>query len=235
MVLAALFPALVIAVEEGDTRAEVLAELGPPQSTMAVGNQEFLTFANGRVVLTDGKVSAMRGELDPAASPSVKPAAVAPRAAAAPVKRSAPPRRARWYTDIDAAMAAAADGDKRILALFTGSDWCPPCQQFEAEVAHDEQFAGIFAPDFIFFKSDWLRNTPQPRAVAEEVDRLRREYGIRRYPTLKILNASGEELDEVDWTSVRGGTLKEAMIEAIDDSRRATAGGKKASGSWWPF
>lgn len=71
--------------------------------------------------------------------------------------------------------------------------------------------------------------------MEQEVARVRREYGIRRYPTLMVLNAAGEELDEVDWTSVRGGSFKEIMIEAIDDSRIATKDGKKASSSWWPF
>ena len=106
---------------------------------------------------------------------------------------------------------------------------------FEAEVAKDEQFAGIFGPSFVFFKNDWLRNTPRPAAITAKVDRVRQEYGISQYPTLMILDAEGEELDTVDWTSVRGGTFKEAMIEAIDESRKATAGGNKASSSWWPF
>lgn len=106
---------------------------------------------------------------------------------------------------------------------------------FEAEVAHDQQFAGIFASSFVFYKCDWLRNTPQPPAVEQEVSRVRREYGISQYPTLMVLNAEGEELDEVDWTSVRGGSFKEIMIEAIDDSRIATKDGQKASSSWWPF
>jgi thiol-disulfide isomerase/thioredoxin len=119
--------------------------------------------------------------------------------------------------------------NKRILALFTGSDWCPPCRQFEVEVAHDEQFAGIFANSFVFFKNDWLRNTPQPREVLAEVSRVGHKYGISRYPTLKILNADGEVLGDVKWTEVRGGgSFKEIMIEAIDDTRKATKNGKAA-------
>ena len=122
-----------------------------------------------------------------------------------------------------------------ILALFTGSDWCGPCQQFEAEVAHDEQFAGIFSNAFIFFKSDWLRNTPQPESVQAEVGRLKRKYFITAYPTLLVLNAKGEKLDEVAWTKIQAGSFKECMIEAIDNSRKATKGGKKTGGGWWPF
>ncbi len=228
-----LLSASAWALQTGDSRADVLAELGKPKSTMAAGNREFLTYPQGRVELTDGKVTAWRGGF-------AKPDAVKEVKSTQPKPSPKPPpgamvSKGHWFTDLEAAKQEAARTNKRILALFTGSDWCPPCQQFEAQVAHDDQFVGIFAPSFVFFKNDWLRNTPQPPAIADEVNRLRRTYDISYYPTLKILGADGEELDEVAWTKVRGGTLKEAMIEAIDDSRKATAGGKKAPSSWWPF
>lgn len=233
-----LCPAALFAVENGDSKHQVLSELGPSRSTIGIGDREILTYGAGKVVLIAGKVSAIEGELSVSAPPTPAPTAPAPRST--PSAKSPPPpavasRTAHWYPDLAQAKAAAEKLNKRILALFTGSDWCRPCQQFEANVAHDEQFAGIFAASFIFYKCDWLRNTPQPRAVEQEVARVRREYGIRRYPTLMVLNAAGEELDEVDWTSVRGGSFKEIMIEAIDDSRIATKDGKKASSSWCPF
>lgn len=233
-----LFPLALLAVETGDSKHQVLSELGPPSSTIGIGDREILTYGAGKVVLTAGKVSAIEGELSVAAPSAPAPKVSAPRPT--PTTKTPPPpaagsRTAHWYTDLAQAKAAAEKSNKRILALFTGSDWCPPCQQFEANVAHDEQFAGIFAASFIFYKCDWLRNTPQPQTVEQAVARVRREYGISKFPTLKVLNAAGEELDEVDWTSVRGGSFKEIMIEAIDDSRIATKDGKKASSSWWPF
>lgn len=233
LIIALLAPGLGFAVQIGDTKQQVLDELGKPKSTMGVGNQEFFSYEEGRIAFTDGKVSAMRGQFT-ALESAPAPAPAAAEAPSAPVE-AVVHQRTVWYTDFEEALEAAAESDKRVLALFTGSDWCPPCQQFEAEVAHDEQFIGIFSGDFIFFKCDWLRNTPQPPEVAAEVDRLRRQYDISGYPTLKILNDQGDELDEVDWVGVRGGSFKEAFIEATDASRKATEGGKKASSGWWPF
>jgi thiol-disulfide isomerase/thioredoxin len=228
----------LVAVEIGDSKNEVVAEMGRPRSTIGIGSREILSYGTGKVVLTDGKVSAVDAHITkspasavnpPKSTPVVKAPSAPPRAPASRI------RAAHWHTNLAQAKSAAARSNKRILALFTGSDWCPPCQMFEAEVAHDQQFVGIFASSFVFYKCDWLRNTPQPPAVEQEVSRVRREYGISQYPTLMVLNAEGEELDEVDWTSVRGGSFKEIMIEAIDDSRIATKDGKKASSSWWPF
>ena len=221
------------AVGVGDTKAEVLAELGRPNATMTAGNREFLTYAGGRVELTDGKVTGFRGQPKGRAA---KPDAASPEPEGRdPEVITTPYARGHWFANFEEAMEEAENTDKRILALFTGSDWCPPCQKFEAEVAHDEQFAKVFSPYFVFYKCDWLRNTPQPPAVAAEVERMRREYDIEQYPTLKVLDSQGEELDEVDWTSVRGNSFKGIMMQAIDDSRVATTGGKKASPGWWPF
>lgn len=230
----------LFAVKVGDTRAAVIAELGEPQSKMSSGRREVLNYPGGRVMLIDGKVREYRGTFaataDETAAAKAPPAPVVAPAPAAPAAKPVPPRGALWLTNLGAAQAAAKEENKLILALFTGSDWCPPCRAFEAEVAHDEQFAGIFAGSFVFFKSDWLRNTPQPPAVAAEVRRLKQKYRISRYPTLRILNAEGEVLDTVDWTGVEGGgTLKEIMIEAIDHSRKATKGGVKVERSWWRF
>lgn len=242
--------AAVLAVETGQTRAEVLAELGKPQNIMAAGQREVLIYANGRVTITGGKVSEFKGafakpaESPPPDSPAPGPvpvARVAPAAPVAPVATppAAPPRStAIWHTDLDEAQAIATKENKLILALFTGTDWCGPCQEFKAEVEDDPQFAGIFSGSFVFFKSDWLRNTPQPEAVKDEVGRLKRKYFVTLYPTLLVLNARGERLDKVEWTQVQEGSFKERMIEAIDNSRKATKGGKNRS-SWlwrfWPF
>jgi len=250
LVLAVLSATPIFAVQLGDTREAVIAELSNPQSQMAAGTREFLNYPDGRVEISDGRVIEFRGVLakpaapapldqGPGAPPVQQPVPIiqsAPVATVAPpAQRASRQRTAHWYTDIAPAQAAAQKEKKLILALFTGTDWCGPCQQFKTEVELDQQFADIFSGSFVFFKNDWLRNTPQPKVVQEEVGRVKRKYRISAYPTLKVLNDEGEVLDTVEWTKVQGGTFKEIMIEAIDNSRKATKGGKKAASGWWPF
>lgn len=236
LALLLLMPATAGAVRVGDTKAEVLTELGKPTATLGAGNREFLSYEGGRIELTDGVVTAFRGKFQQLPVPT-DPAPSDPAEEPAPEEETsaAPFTRGLWFTDFQEALEEAENADKRVLALFTGSDWCPPCQKFEAEVAHDEQFATIFSPYFVFYKCDWLRNTPQPPEVAAEVDRMKAAYDIDSFPTLKVLDSQGEELDEVDWTGTRAQTFKGVMMKAIDDSRIATTGNKKAKSSWWPF
>lgn len=217
----------LLAVKVGDSRDEVIAELGEPKNRLVSARREILNYPAGTVMLIDGRVNQLSGNFNQpeGAPPQANPSA---KTASAPSVVQCP-STAQWLTSLPTAQTTAKQEGKLILALFTGSDWCPPCQSFEAEVAHDEQFAGIFSRSFVFYKNDWLRNTPQPPRAQRESREVRQKYKIISYPTLKILNAEGEELDTVNWTSVEGGgTLKEIMIEAIDNSRKVTQGGMKA-------
>lgn len=45
-----------------------------------------------------------------------------------------------WTTDLDEAQKIAAENDLRVLMVFSGSDWCRPCQAFKKEVLLDASF-----------------------------------------------------------------------------------------------
>ncbi|MCX6956352.1 MAG: hypothetical protein NTV51_29815 [Verrucomicrobia bacterium] len=99
----AVFAALVFAshvsadIVVGDTREEVLRQLGFPASVAKRGNHEYFVYPKGgRVEFLDGKVSDFKGTLPPAAAapapapaPAKEPAA--PAAAPAPVKATPTP------------------------------------------------------------------------------------------------------------------------------------------------
>jgi hypothetical protein len=104
LLLAALLAPAAPAVEIGATRAQVLAEIGPPSSSAKRGDREILLYPRGaRIELEQGLVVDLRGTLpDPLPPPEPKkspaPAAAvaekkpAPPAATAAVARPAPPQ-----------------------------------------------------------------------------------------------------------------------------------------------
>lgn len=241
----------------GSTRDEVIAEFGPPRGTTKAGTKEILSYPGGRVVLEDGRVtdSTLTGAPAPApmvsspATPSpalVTPAAPLSAPAAMALKSQAlaeitepanrKPAIDPWLLDFEAAKLAAARGQKRILVLFTGTDWCPPCQEFQAEVAYDSTFLKTFSPSFVFMKVNWLRNSPQPKAEAEQTARLRQQYGIATFPSLLVLAADGTQLMRVDTRKGRSASgMAEYFIQAIDEARQATRDGQPVKSNWRPF
>ncbi len=231
----------------GSTRKEVIDHYGPPRGTSQSGKREILMYREGRVVLEDGRVTVLELMLPPmegASSPPAATPAAAPTAAQAqPPAGNKPVAPARtvvpanpWLTDFDAAKAQGGAHNKRLLVLFTGTDWCPPCQRFQNEVSGNEDFLRIFSPAFVFLKVDWLRNRPQPASEAEQVNALRREYGIASYPTLLVLAADGTMLMRVDTRKKReASSLADFYIQAVDEARHATRDGTPVKSGWWPF
>jgi thiol-disulfide isomerase/thioredoxin len=236
----------------GSTREQVIAEFGPPRGSTKAGTKEILAYPQGRVVLVLGQVSEMTmAAMPPPASvavapvpggpakPATAPEAMAQRTQALNQVLTGPGAKTAndpWLLDFEAAKAEAARDKKRILILFTGTDWCGPCQEFQAQVAQNPQFLQTFSPSFVFLKINWLRNTPQPPAEAAQAARLRQQYGIASFPSLLVLAADGTQLTRVDTSKGRPASgPADYFIQAIDEARVATRDGQPAKSSWWPF
>jgi thiol-disulfide isomerase/thioredoxin len=228
----------------GSTREQVIAEFGPPRGSTKAGSKEILTYRQGRVVLVLGQVS----EVTMAAMPPPASVAVAPVPGGPAKTATAPEAMAQrtqalnqvltgpgaqtandpWLLDFE-----AARDKKRILILFTGTDWCGPCQEFQARVAQNPQFLKMFSPSFVFLRINWLRSTPQPPAEAAQAARLRQQYGIASFPFLLVLAADGTQLTRVDTRKGRPASgPADYFIQAIDEARLATRDGPPAKSSW---
>ena len=66
-----------------------------------------------------------------------------------------------WLEDFDAAKKASAASGKPILIDVTGSDWCPPCRQMDAEVFSRPDFLPAATAKYVLLRLDFPRNTPQ--------------------------------------------------------------------------
>ena len=54
-----------------------------------------------------------------------------------------------WITDMDAAKKQAAEQKKDLMIEFTGSDWCPPCMQNDANVFSKPDFQKEAQKNFV--------------------------------------------------------------------------------------
>ena len=225
-------------VTSGATRDEVIAAYGAPKGSTQAGTKEILVYAEGRVVLENGQVVRIDMKASAASAPvTPAPEPPAPVEAAAPVPPPKPkvvaPAPVEWFTDFEAAKIEAAAKHKRILALFTGSDWCPACMKFEAEVAHNADFLRVTQISFVLLKLDYPQDTPQPEALRAQNEPLRRRYGISYYPTLLVMSADGEKTLRVDTRRDRpAADYADFFVQAVDEARKDF---DKPKSAWWPF
>jgi protein disulfide-isomerase len=101
-----------------------------------------------------------------------------------------------WLTDFEAAKAAAKQEGKVILADFTGSDWCGWCIKLKDEVFSKPEFAEWAKQKVVLLELDFPKKTQLPAELAAQNQRLKKEYGIKGYPTILFLDADGKQLGQ---------------------------------------
>ena len=95
-----------------------------------------------------------------------------------------------WNGDPAKAVEQAKKDKKDVLLLFTGSDWCPPCQKLELEVFADESFYDETEENFTFAKLDFLRNSPINPDTQKLNDDWAAKYGVDSFPTVVLIDAN---------------------------------------------
>jgi protein disulfide-isomerase len=99
---------------------------------------------------------------------------------------------ANWLTDFATAQAQAQTEDKPLLLLFTGSDWCPPCQALEGNVFSKEAFQTFAERELILVELDFPRRKAQSDEQKAHNQALAEEFAIRGFPTVILLSPEGE-------------------------------------------
>lgn len=116
-----------------------------------------------------------------------------------------------WLTDFEAAKKQAAEKNLPILADFAGSDWCGWCIKLDKEVFSKDEFKAYAKDNLVLLLVDFPSRKQLPADVKAQNDKLAKEYGIRGYPTVLLLDAKGKVLEQTGYQ--RGGAA--AYVEHI--------------------
>lgn len=106
--------------------------------------------------------------------------------------------QAAWTQDYEAAKKQARLSNRPILAMFTGSDWCPPCKQFDREVAHSERFLGFTKESVVLLKIDFPQHKLQAPALIAQNEALAERIGGEEFPRFYLLDADGRVLGKLN-------------------------------------
>jgi thioredoxin-related protein len=110
------------------------------------------------------------------------------------VQDALPTAKAEWLTNFEKAKAEAKAQNKTLLILFTGSDWCPPCMMLDREVLEQPEFAAYAAKHLVLLEVDFPRVKMQSLEARAENLKLASRYGIDGFPTVVLLDSSGEPI-----------------------------------------
>ncbi|WP_459209631.1 thioredoxin family protein [Aquimarina rhabdastrellae] len=100
-----------------------------------------------------------------------------------------------WHTDIDEAKEIAISENKKIVLLFTGSDWCPPCKKLEKNILSTEVFKSYAKENFVLLKADFPKRKKNrlTKEQKEKNNKLAERYNKRKvFPVIMVLNEKGD-------------------------------------------
>jgi len=118
--------------------------------------------------------------------------------------KSAGPVVKGWTEDLDLAMKFAARTKRPILLDFSGSDWCGWCIKLHDEVFSKDAFKTYADKNLVLVEVDFPRSKKQSDEIKQRNRKLMTKYGVRGFPTIVILDPTGEkELGRTGY--VRGG------------------------------
>jgi len=129
-----------------------------------------------------------------------------------------------WMTDYRQAMAAAESSGRPVLALFTGSDWCPHCKTLEHNVFSSDVFRSWANSRVVLLMIDLPQNGIS-QAVRDERSQVCINYGVRTFPSVLLLGPDGKKL--AAQTGYTGQSAEEwlARMQEHMPAAEAVAGG----------
>jgi len=116
----------------------------------------------------------------------------------------------KWHTSYEEALKEASKEGKKILADFTGSDWCAYCIHMKDTVLSSKQFKDYASKNLVLLTVDFPRKKKLPEQQAKTNEDLRKKHGVRGFPTYVILDAKGNKISSISHAKT------EVFIDTID-------------------
>jgi len=100
-----------------------------------------------------------------------------------------------WLTDLPKAQAQANAEKKSVLLVFHGSDWCPPCVEFQQRVIGSPEFIAYARQSLVLVDVDFPEKVKQEEKLKQANLALKAKFNVgENYPTVVLLNESGETI-----------------------------------------
>lgn len=96
-----------------------------------------------------------------------------------------------WHRDYNSGRQEAIAQDKKLLVVFTGTDWIEICGKFHDEILSQPAFIDAVSKRYALVKLEFPKNNLLPREEAMQKAILRDVYRVRGFPTVVLTDAEG--------------------------------------------
>jgi thiamine biosynthesis lipoprotein len=104
------------------------------------------------------------------------------------------------FNNPDQAFLVALQSKKSVLLIFSGSDWCLPCEKLNREIISDSAFKNFAAQNLVLIEADFPQKIKLSKEQVLWNEKLAEEFnpdGI--FPYLLLLNADKTIITSLDY------------------------------------
>lgn len=102
-----------------------------------------------------------------------------------------------WTNSLDEAKATAAKENKKIILVFSGSDWCAPCIKLDKNIWQSEEFKTEATGNWVLLRADFPKKKEHalPAEQQKQNDALAEKYNREgNFPLVVVLDQNGKVL-----------------------------------------
>ncbi|PYL77864.1 MAG: hypothetical protein DMF26_02620 [Verrucomicrobia bacterium] len=103
-----------------------------------------------------------------------------------------------WLHNYSKAQEEAKANHKLLFLNFTGSDWCGWCIKLDKDVFSQPQFKNYAHDNLVLVELDFPRRKSQPTEERKQNVQLAQQYEVLGFPTIVVLNSSGQKVWQFD-------------------------------------
>ena len=141
--------------------------------------------------------------------------------AAAAAAASATSTPEGFTDDFDAALARAKETGRKVVAVFSGSDWCGWCRKLDEEILSKEEFldAATNRYELVYIDNPMDRSLLSERGRRNNFELMKR-YGVAGFPTVLVLDGSGTVLATLGYEEGEPAGYAAFLDEAVGRAAR---------------
>jgi len=107
-----------------------------------------------------------------------------------------------WYYDYDQALQKAQQENKKIILVFSGSDWCIPCIKLERYIWNSPEFTEYSKEHYVMLRADFPRKKKNqlPEEQRKKNNKLAEKFNPEGYfPLVVVLSPDGKVLGKTGY------------------------------------
>ena len=106
------------------------------------------------------------------------------------------------FPTLEESLATAKENQKKVLMVFSGSDWCKPCMQLKRSILNQQEFAAFSQENLIVLEVDfpYRRKNRLPKEQRKHNEQLAEQYNQEgSFPKVLLVDTTANELGEISF------------------------------------